>query len=79
VLKCIEGLYKNRLLFITTHPEGEILGSGDAKLEGLTLQIEGVGLAPKHAQLRYDGFKSFNVKDFGSEGGTWMNIPKEGV
>ncbi len=45
----------------------------------MTLQIEGVGLSAKHAQLRYDGFKSFNVLDFGSENGTWMNIPKEGI
>ena len=79
MLKCIDGLYKNRFLFITTHPEGEVFGSGDAKLYGLTLQIEGVGLSPKHAQLKYDGFKSFNVIDFNSENGTWMNIPKEGV
>lgn len=39
VLRCIEGLYKNRYIFITTHPEGEIFGSGDVKLYGLTLQI----------------------------------------
>ena len=39
VLKCIDGLYKNRFLFITTHPDGEVFGSGDAKLYGLTLQI----------------------------------------
>lgn len=79
MLRCIEGLYKNRFLFITTHPEGEIFGSGDVKLYGLTLQIEGVGLSPKHAQLKYDGFKSFNVIDFGTESGTWMNISPEGV
>ena len=79
VLKCIDGVYKNRFLFITTHPDGEVFGAGDAKLFGLTLQIEGVGLASKHAQLKFDGFKSFNVKDFGSESGTWMNIPKDGV
>lgn len=36
-------------------------------------------MASKHAQLKYDGFKSFNVKDFGSESGTWMNIPDDGV
>ena len=36
-------------------------------------------MASKHAQLKYDGFKSFNVKDFGSESGTWMNIPTKGV
>ncbi len=36
-------------------------------------------MSPKHAQLKYDGFKSFNVIDFNSENGTWMNIPKEGV
>ncbi len=79
VLRCIDGLYKNRFLFITTHPEGEIFGSGDVKLYGLTLQIEGVGLAPKHAQLKYDGFKSFNTIDFGSDTGTWLDIPPEGV
>ncbi len=38
-----------------------------------------MGLSPKHAQLKYDGFKSFNVIDFGSENGTWMNIPQDGV
>jgi len=39
VLKCIEGVYKNRFLFISTTPDGEIFGSGDAKAYGLTLQI----------------------------------------
>ena len=78
-LRCIDGLYKNRVLFITTHPEGEVFGSGDVNLHGLTLQIEGVGLAAKHAQLKYDGFKSFNVLDFGSDSGTWLNIPQEGI
>lgn len=39
VLNCIEGIFKNRFLYITTHKDGEILGSGDAKLYGLTLQI----------------------------------------
>ena len=79
VLNCIEGIFKNRFLYITTHKDGELLGSGDAKLYGLTLQIEGAGLAPKHAQLKFDGFKNFDVQDFASESGTWMNIPKEGV
>ena len=79
MLNCIEGIFKNRFLYITTHKDGEILGSGDAKLYGLTLQIEGAGLSPKHAQLKFDGFKNFDVLDFASENGTWMNIPKEGV
>lgn len=39
VLDCIEGIFKNRFLYITTHKDGEILGAGDAKLYGLTLQI----------------------------------------
>lgn len=39
VLNCIEGIFKNRFLYITTHKDGEVLGSGDAKLYGLTLQI----------------------------------------
>jgi hypothetical protein len=76
VLNCIEGIFKNRFLYITTHKDGEILGSGDAKLYGLTLQIEGAGLASKHAQLKFDGFKNFDVLDYGSDSGTWMNIPK---
>jgi len=79
VLNCIEGIFKNRFLYITTHKDGEVLGSGDAKAYNLTLQIEGAGLSPKHAQLKFDGFKNFDVLDFGSENGTWMNIPKEGV
>lgn len=75
VLKCIEGVYKNRFLFINTTPDGEIFGSGDAKTYGLTLQIEGAGLDTKHAQLKFDGFKGFHVVDYGSQSGTWMNIP----
>ncbi len=75
-LHCIDGIYKNRFLYITTHVEGEIFGSGNAKTYGLTLQIEGAGLSSKHAQLKFDGFKNFDVIDFGSENGTWMNIPK---
>ena len=66
VLYCIDGIFKNRFLYITTHKDGEILGSGDAKLYGLTLQIEAAGLAPKHARLKFDGFKNFDVLDFGS-------------
>ena len=66
VLNCIDGIFKNRFLYITTHKDGEILGSGDAKLYGLTLQIEAAGLAPKHARLKFDGFKNFDVLDFGS-------------
>ena len=79
MLNCTEGIFKNRFLYITTHKDGEVLGAGEAKLHGLTLQIEGAGLAQKHAQLKFDGFKNFDVLDFGSESGTWMNIPKEGV
>lgn len=79
MLKCIEGVYKNRFLFISTLPDGEIFGSGDAKAYGLTLQIEGAGLDTKHAQLKFDGFKGFHVLDYGSQSGTWMNIPEEGV
>lgn len=29
VLKCINGMYKNRALFISTSNQGEIIGSGD--------------------------------------------------
>jgi hypothetical protein len=63
-------------LYITTHSEGEVFGSGDAKIHGLTLQIEGAGLSSKHTRLKFDGFKNFDILDFGSEKGTWMNIPK---
>lgn len=45
-------------------------------MHSLTLQIEGAGLSTRHAQLKFDGFKNFDVMDFGSESGTWMNIPK---
>jgi hypothetical protein len=53
-------------LYITTHIDGEVFGSGDAKAYGLTLQIDGAGLSAKHAQLKFDGFKNFDVIDFGS-------------
>jgi hypothetical protein len=65
-LQCIDGIYKNRFLYITTHIDGEVFGSGDAKAYGLTLQIDGAGLSAKHAQLKFDGFKNFDVIDFGS-------------
>lgn len=28
VLSCTEGIFKNRFLYITTHKDGEVLGSG---------------------------------------------------
>lgn len=30
-LRCIDGIFKNRSLYITTHKEGEIIGGGEAK------------------------------------------------
>lgn len=79
VLKCIEGLFKNRFLYVTTHKEGEVIGGGDAKQHGLTLQIEGVGLADSHCKLKFNGFKKFMVKDLGASSGTWLKIPKDGI
>ena len=79
VLKCIEGLFKNRSLYITTHKEGEIIGGGDAKEHNLTLQIEGANLANCHCKLRFNGLKRFFVKDYNTTNGTWLKIPKEGV
>lgn len=71
-------MFKHRFLYITTHKEGEIIGSGNPQDEGLTLQIEGVGLAPKHVKLKFNGFKKFYVKDFKSQTGTWLKISKNG-
>ena len=28
VLKCVSGIFKGRFVFITTHADGEIIGSG---------------------------------------------------
>lgn len=66
MLKCVGGIYKNRFLYITTHKDGEVIGSGDAKEYGLTLQIDGAALAKKHVKLKFNGFKKFYVKDYGS-------------
>lgn len=38
-----------------------------------------MGLASKHVKLKFNSFKKFFVKDYGSEAGTWMKIPKEGI
>ena len=79
VLKCINGMYRNRSLFISTNPEGELIGAGSTKDNALTLQIEGARLSLKHIKLVFDGVKGFEVMDFGSESGTWMDIVGEGV
>ena len=41
--------------------------------------MEGAGLSEKHVKLKFNGLKKFYVKDYHSQSGTWMTVPKDGI
>ena len=59
VLKCVEGPFFNKLLYINTSEVGEVFGGSSdydvvANPHKLTMFIENVDLSDLHAKIRYD-------------------------
>jgi len=51
VLKCIEGPFTGRFIYISTAPEGEIVGGEDSPQ--LTMLAETADLSPVHFEIKF--------------------------
>ncbi|CAG9310246.1 unnamed protein product [Blepharisma stoltei] len=76
VLKCIDGKYKGRFIYVNPNSEGEKFGSGNPEVDGLTISIENVGLDTRHAKIEYSN-GHYYLTDLGSSSGTWIKIPQD--
>jgi hypothetical protein len=68
LLRCTEGQFRGRFLFINRTADGELFGSADPEEhEQVTMYIEDAGLSPFHAQITFadaSGEPIFTNDDF---------------
>ncbi len=77
LLKCTDGIFSGKFLFINTTPDGELFGSGDPDTIDLTMYIESAELSEKHAEIKFVDNCKYILRDCGSESGTWVRINRE--
>lgn len=78
VLKCTDGIFLNKFIFINTTPDGELFGSGDPEELDLTMYIESAHLSDKHAEIKFADNSKYLLHDCNSETGTWVRIGHPG-
>ena len=74
LLKCTDGIFSGKFLFINTTPDGELFGSGDPEKIDLTMYIESADLSEKHAEIKFVDNCKYVLRDCGSESGTWVRV-----
>lgn len=74
LLKCTDGIFSGKFLFINTTPDGELFGSGDPEKIDLTMYIESADLSEKHAEIKFIDNCKYVLRDCGSESGTWVRV-----
>eukprot|EP00352_Strombidinopsis_acuminata_P008373 CAMPEP_0176355620 /NCGR_PEP_ID=MMETSP0126-20121128/13420_1 /TAXON_ID=141414 ORGANISM="Strombidinopsis acuminatum, Strain SPMC142" /NCGR_SAMPLE_ID=MMETSP0126 /ASSEMBLY_ACC=CAM_ASM_000229 /LENGTH=112 /DNA_ID=CAMNT_0017708339 /DNA_START=70 /DNA_END=408 /DNA_ORIENTATION=+ len=75
LLKCVDGTFKDRFLYINTTPDGEVFGSGDTEQhDDLTMNIEDTDLDERHAEIKFLNDKDYVLSDLNSQGGTWVRV-----
>ena len=74
LLKCTDGIFSGKFLFINTTPDGELFGSGDPDKIDLTMYIESADLSEKHAEIKFVDNCKYVLRDCGSESGTWVRV-----
>lgn len=73
-MKCTDGIFSGKFLYINTTEDGELFGSGDPEKIDLTMYIESAELSEKHAEIKLiDNFK-YILRDCRSKSGTWTKI-----
>lgn len=77
LLKCTDGIFSGKFLYINTTPDGELFGSGDPEKIDLTMYIESAELSEKHAEIKFVDQCRYVLKDCGSEGGTWVRVSRD--
>ncbi len=73
-MKCTDGIFSGKFLFINTTPDGELFGSGDPEKIDLTMYIESAELSERHAEIKFLEGSKYILRDCGSETGTWVWI-----
>ena len=74
MLKCTDGIFSGKFLYINTTPDGELFGSGDPDKIDLTMYIESAELSEKHAEIKFIDNCKYVLKDCGSDSGTWVRV-----
>jgi len=78
ILKCTDGIFNGKFLYINTTPDGELFGSGDPDELDLTMYIESANLSEKHAEIKFIDNCKYILHDCNSESGTWIRIGHPG-
>ena len=53
-MKCTDGIFSGKFLFINTTPDGEVFGSGNPEEnEDITMYIEAAELSERHADIKF--------------------------
>jgi serine/threonine protein phosphatase PrpC len=74
VVKCTEGLFSGRFIYVNRTPQGELFGS-DKNSKDITMYIENANLSPKHTEIKFnDQTYQYFLRDFASKDGTWVRI-----
>ena len=78
VLKCTDGIFMNKFIYINTTPDGELFGSGDPEALDLTMYIESANLSERHAEIKFVDNCKYLLHDCNSDTGTWIRIGRHG-
>ncbi len=87
VLRCIDGPYLGKTLYINSSPNGEIIGgepgyNQQRNQEKLTLYIENSDLQKRHAQITLNHHCQYWIKDLTDRklpnAGIWIKVPTYG-
>jgi len=74
VVKCTEGLFAGRFIYVNRTPQGELFGS-DKGSKDVTMYIENANLSPKHAEIKFNSQTyQYFLRDADSADGTWVRI-----
>lgn len=74
VIKCTQGLFHGRFIYVNRTPQGELFGS-DKGSKDITMYIENANLSPKHTEIKFnDETYQYFLRDFASTDGTWLRI-----
>lgn len=78
ILKCTDGIFVDKFLYINTTPDGELFGSGDPDDLDLTMYIESANLSERHAEIKFVDNCKYLLRDCNSETGTWIRVGHPG-
>ena len=77
-MKCTDGIFVDKFLYINTTPDGELFGSGDPDELDLTMYIESANLSERHAEIKFVDNCKYLLRDCDSETGTWIRVGHPG-